>query len=170
MHKDKRMNTTRIALDGFFAAIAIIFGYVETLLPVFAGIPGIKLGLANLSVLFILKRYTFFDALVVSMIRILVISFWFGTGAFSFLYSLAGASLSLIVMTLLLRKTRLSLYGVSVAGGISHNIAQLIIASVIVHNSMVMYYTPVLLISGVITGLMIGYLTAQVSARVKNYK
>ena len=101
------------SLSRFFAAIAIIFGYVETLIPVFAGIPGIKLGLANLSVLIILKKYGFKDAALVSVVRILVIGFLFGN-MFSILYSLAGAALSLSVMVLLLKKTSLTTIGISV--------------------------------------------------------
>ena len=85
---------------GLFSAVAIILGYVESLIPVFAGIPGIKLGLANLAVLFILDRYSAKEAALVSVVRILVIGFMFGN-LFSILYSMAGAALSLTVMNLL---------------------------------------------------------------------
>ena len=162
MTKDNR----KLALLGLFCAIAIIFGYVESLIPVFAGIPGIKLGLANLSVLFILMRYSFREALVVSAIRILVIGFLFGN-MFSIVYSLAGALLSLTVMQLLKRYTRASIYAVSMAGGISHNIGQLIIACLIVENRSLLFYAPVLLISGIVTGLLIGYLTTETLKRVR---
>ena len=90
----------KTAYLGLFAAVAIIFGYVESLVPVFTGIPGIKLGLANLAVLFILDRYSVKEAALVSVVRILVIGFMFGN-LFSILYSLAGAALSLTVMELL---------------------------------------------------------------------
>ncbi len=156
----------KIAALGLFAAVAIIFGYVETLIPVFAGIPGIKLGLANLSILYILINYSFREAAAVSVIRIIVIGFMFGN-MFSIIYSLCGAALSMTVMTILLRKTQASIMAVSVAGGITHNIGQLIIAALIVENRAVLYYTPVLLISGMVTGLLIGYLTAEVSRRVR---
>ncbi len=161
----KRMNR-KIAALGLFAAVAIIFGYVETLIPVFAGIPGIKLGLANLSILYILINYSFREAAAVSVIRIIVIGFMFGN-MFSIIYSLCGAALSMTVMTILLRRTQASIMAVSVAGGITHNIGQLIIAALIVENRAVLYYTPVLLISGMVTGLLIGYLTAEVSRRVR---
>lgn len=156
---------TKTAHLGFFAAISIIFGYVETLVPVFAGIPGIKLGLANLSVLIILKKYGFKEAALVSVVRILVIGFLFGN-LFSILYSLSGAALSLTVMTLLLKKTELTTVGISVFGGITHNIGQLIIASLVVENTAVFYYTPPLLISGVVTGFLIGALTQEVLKRL----
>ena len=159
------MKQKKLAYMGLFAAIAIIFGYVESLIPFFAGIPGIKLGLANLAVLFILETYTWKEAALVSMVRILVIGFMFGN-MFSILYSMAGAALSLTVMTLMKRFSGFSILGVSVAGGVSHNIGQLIIAALIVENTSLFYYAPVLLISGVITGILIGILTGEVTKRI----
>lgn len=159
------MNQKKIAYMGLFAAIAIIFGYVESLIPFFAGIPGIKLGLANLAVLFILEKYTWKEAVLVSMVRILVIGFMFGN-MFSILYSMAGAALSLTVMTFMKKKSGFSLLGISVAGGVSHNIGQLIVAALIVENKSLLYYAPVLIISGVITGVLIGILTGEVTKRI----
>lgn len=159
------MNQKKIAYMGLFAAIAIIFGYVESLIPFFAGIPGIKLGLANLAVLFILEKYTWKEAALVSMVRILVIGFMFGN-MFSILYSMAGAALSLTVMTFMKKKSGFSLLGISVAGGVSHNIGQLIVATLIVENKSLLYYAPVLIISGVITGVLIGILTGEVTKRI----
>ena len=159
------MNQKKIAYMGLFAAIAIIFGYVESLIPFFAGIPGIKLGLANLAVLFILEKYTWKEAVLVSMVRILVIGFMFGN-MFSILYSMAGATLSLTVMTFMKKTSGFSLLGISVAGGVSHNIGQLIVAALIVENKSLLYYAPVLIISGVITGLLIGILTGEVTKRI----
>lgn len=150
---------------GLFAAVAIIFGYIESLIPVFAGIPGIKLGLANLSTLFILEKYSFREAALVSTIRILVIGFLFGN-LFSIFYSFAGSLLSLTTMTFFLKKFHFSTIGVSILGGVSHNIGQLLIASLIVENTAVFYYIPPLLISGIITGAVIGMLTQEVSKRV----
>lgn len=159
------MNQKKLAYMGLFAAIAIIFGYVESLIPFFAGIPGIKLGLANLAVLFILEKYTWKEAVLVSMVRILVIGFMFGN-MFSILYSMAGAALSLTIMTFMKKKSGFSLLGISVAGGVSHNIGQLIVATLIVENKSLLYYAPVLIISGVITGVLIGILTGEVTKRI----
>lgn len=159
------MYQKKTAYLGVFAAVAIIFGYVESLFPFFAGIPGIKLGLANLAVLYILEKYTWKEAALVSAVRILVIGFLFGN-MFSILYSLAGATLSLAVMTLMKKKAGFSILGVSVSGGVSHNIGQLIIAALIVENTAFLYYAPVLIISGVVTGLLIGLLTREVSKRI----
>lgn len=159
------MNNKKTAYLGLFAAVAIIFGYVESLIPFFAGIPGIKLGLANLAVLFVLETYTWKEAAVVSAVRIVVIGFLFGN-MFTIIYSLAGAALSLFVMTLMKKSSGFSILGISVAGGVSHNIGQLIVAALIVENTSLLYYAPVLLISGVVTGLLIGILTKEVTKRI----
>ena len=154
----------KTALLGLFSALAIIFGYVELLIP--TGIPGVKLGLANLAVLFLLMRYSWREAALVSVIRILVIGFLF-TNAFSILYSLAGAALSLLVMALLKRSPHFSVFGLSMAGGIAHNVGQLLVAMAVVENLSLIYYAPILLISGVLTGFLIGALTTGVLKRIK---
>lgn len=159
-------NNRKLALLGLFCAVAIIFGYVESLIPVFVGIPGIKLGLANLSVLFILMRYSMKEAVIVSAVRIVVIGFLFGN-MFSIVYSLAGAALSLTVMALLKKYTKASVFAISMAGGISHNIGQLIVACLIVENRSLLFYAPVLIISGILTGFLIGYLTSETLKRVR---
>ena len=148
-----------------FAAVAIIFGYVESLIPVFAGIPGVKIGLANLAVLFILDRYSWREAALVSVVRILVIGFMFGN-LFSIVYSLAGAALSLTVMNFLKKHSEFSLIGISVAGGVTHNIGQLIVAMIVVSNTSLMVYAPALLVAGVLAGVAIGVLVKEVLGRV----
>ena len=156
----------KIAALGLFASLAIIFGYVESLFPILIGNFGIKLGLANLSVLFILDRYGFAEAYAVSVIRIIVIAFLFPKG-FTITFSLAGATLSLLIMTFMLRKTNASIYAVSMTGGIMHNIGQLIVALWVMQSpQLLFYYTPVLLVSGILTGLIIGHLTVEVSKRI----
>ena len=154
----------KIALLGLFSALAIIFGYVELLIP--TGIPGVKLGLANLAVLFLLMRYSWREAALVSAVRIIVIGFLF-TNAFSILYSLAGAALSLLVMSLLKSSPRFSAFGISMAGGIAHNVGQLLVAMAVVESVSLVYYAPILLISGVVTGFLIGALTTEVLKRVR---
>ena len=152
----------KTAYLGLFSAVAIILGYVESLIPVFAGIPGIKLGLANLAVLFILDRYSAKEA---ALVRILVIGFMFGN-LFSILYSMAGAALSLTVMNLLKKHSGFSLIGISVAGGVTHNIGQLIVAMIVVSNTSLMVYAPALLVAGVLAGILIGVLTKEVVGRL----
>lgn len=163
------MDQKKTAYLGLFAAIAIIFGYVESLIPFFAGIPGMKLGklgLANLAVLFVLERYTWKEAALVSIVRIFIIGFMFGSGS-SIMYSLAGATLSLIVMVFVKNKIGFGQLGVSVAGGVSHNIGQLLVAIPATHTvGLLYYYAPALMVSGVITGLLIGVLTKEVLKRI----
>ena len=113
----------------------------------------------------ILEKYTWKEAALVSVIRIFIIGFMFGN-LFSILYSLAGAALSLTVMTVMKKKSDFSILGISVAGGVSHNIGQLLIACLITMTSGLIYYAPALLISGVITGLLIGTLTNEVLKRI----
>ena len=155
----------KVAFLGIFASVAIIFGYVESLIPVFVGIPGVKLGLANLAVVYVLEKYSVREAALISVVRILVIGFLFGN-MFGILYSLAGAFLSLTIMGLLKRSGRLSLIGISVAGGVSHNLGQLIVAMLIVENTSLIYYFPVLMISGIVTGLLIGWLSQETARRI----
>ena len=154
------MDQKKTAYLGLFAAIAIIFGYVESLIPFFAGIPGMKLGL------FVLERYTWKEAALVSIVRIFIIGFMFGSGS-SIMYSLAGATLSLIVMVFVKNKIGFGQLGVSVAGGVSHNIGQLLVAIPATHTvGLLYYYAPALMVSGVITGLLIGVLTKEVLKRI----
>lgn len=155
----------KTAYLGLFAAVAIIFGYVESLIPVFAGIPGVKIGLANLAILFILDRYSWREAALVSVVRILVIGFMFGN-LFSIVYSLAGTALSLTVMNFLKKHSEFSLIGISVAGGVTHNIGQLIVAMIVVSNTSLMVYAPALLVAGVLAGVAIGVLVKEVLGRV----
>lgn len=151
---------------GLFTALAALLGYIETLIPVFAGIPRMKLGLANLAVLFCLIRYSYKEAAFVSITRVLIVGFLFGN-TFGIIYSLAGAVLSLIVMALLHQKTMCSTVMISMCGGISHNLGQLLIAMLIAENTALIYYAPALLISGVLTGLLIGIVTEETLKRIR---
>lgn len=156
----------KTACLGLFTALASILGYIETLLPVFAGIPGVKLGLANLAVLYLLIRFSWREAALVSFARILIIGALFGS-LFSIAYSTAGALLSLAVMTLLHKKTGFSVIALSVAGGVSHNIGQLLIAVLVTESGVLFYYAPALMVSGVLTGILIGLLTSEVQKRIR---
>ena len=151
------------------AALAIILGYVEMLLPVFFVVPGMKLGLANLVTVFVLYRYRAKEAAVISLIRIVVIRFLF-SNLFSILYSLAGAALSLLCMTAARRFSGLSIVGVSILGGVTHNLGQLIVAALVVENGNVFYYFPALLISGLVTGALIGIVTGEILKRTTGRK
>ena len=145
----------RVAVFGVFTALALIFSYVELLIPINFGIPGAKLGLANLVIIIVLYKSDWKEALLLSVVRIVLAGFLFGN-LFGILYSLAGGILSLAVMVLLKRSGAFSIIGVSMAGGVSHNVGQLIMAMLVVETYAVGYYLPVLLIAGLITGTLIG--------------
>lgn len=145
----------RVAYFGVFTALALIFSYVETLIPFHIGIPGVKLGLANLIIVVALYKMSLKETYLLSVVRVVLSGFVFGN-YFSIIYSLAGGLLSLTVMALLKKKGRFSILGISIAGGVCHNIGQLVIAMAVVETFSVIYYIPVLLIAGLITGLLIG--------------
>lgn len=158
---------SKVAYFSVFTALALIFSYVETLIPIQFGIPGVKLGLANLIIVIALYRMKLSEAYLLSIVRVLLAGFIFGN-YFSIIYSLAGGILSLTVMALLRKKGGFSVIGVSIAGGVFHNIGQLIVASVIVETFSVMYYVPVLLIAGLVTGLLIGIASDGMLKRLAN--
>ena len=154
------MKTRKIAYLGVFLALALILSYVESLLPFYFGIPGVKLGLTNLIVVVMLYCTGTKEAFGVSVARILLAGFLFGN-LFSILYSLAGGVLSFIVMCLLKKTGRFHVISVSVTGGISHNLGQLIAAAFVVETYDIFYYMPFLLIAGVATGFVIGMLAQE---------
>lgn len=151
-------------LTGF----ALMLSYVESLIPLTPGIPGIKLGLANLAVVLCIKLYGRRDALLVNIARVLLSSFLFGN-MYVVLYSLAGALVSFAAMAFLKRFPCFSLIGVSVGGGVFHNIGQLLVAMAVVRTVGIIYYLPWLLIAGCITGILIGFLALEVLKYVRIY-
>ena len=161
--------TYKIALLGLYTALAMIFGYIEILFPIgglLGGIPGIKLGLANLVILFMLERFTPREAALVSVVRILLIDTLFGRAG-SIPIAMGGAFLSLLVMSLLKYKTKAGTCAISIAGGIAHNIGQVIVVLVWLKVWGYIYYAPVLIIAGMITGFVIGLLVTEVLRRVR---
>lgn len=153
----KKNKTKYVAYIGMLSAFAIILSYIEMLIPVNIAIPGIKLGLANFLVLICLYEYGLAEAVTINVIRIIIIGFMFGN-AFSILFSLAGAFVSMVVMFLLKKIKIFGITGVSVAGGVSHNMAQIFVAAFIVGSINIVYYIPLLIAGGVITGVLIGIL------------
>ncbi len=135
--------------------MALILSYVEAVLPLNIGVPGVKIGLANIAVLFILYKYGFGYGLLISLLRVVLAGILFGN-INSFIYSLSGALVSIAVMAVLKKTDKFSSAGVSVAGGICHNLAQVCAAAVILNTPQVAYYIPVLVISGVVCGAVIG--------------
>ena len=156
------------ALYGMLVALAFVLSYVESLVPVHLGVPGVKLGLANLVVLIALYTLDLKGAFAVAVARIVLAGLTFG-GLFSMLYSLAGGLLSFCVMALLSRKKLLGIPGVSVCGGVAHNIGQLLMAMAVLETASVWYYLPVLLISGTAAGVAVGLLGGWMTGRIRRY-
>ena len=158
------MNTTRshskrLATIALLTTLALIFSYIEAILPFNIGIPGVKLGIANIVVIIALYFIDARSALTINLIRIFLAGFLF-SGVFGIIYSLAGGLLSFAVMTMLKKTDLFSVIGVSVAGGVMHNLGQLITAALIVENAAMFIYFPVLLFSGIICGIINGVVCA----------
>ncbi|MCI9475215.1 Gx transporter family protein [Anaerovoracaceae bacterium 41-7] len=147
--------TKALALSAMFACLALIFSYVEAIIPFNIGIPGVKLGLANLVIVIALYELNFRYAFVINMIRILLAGLLF-SGVFGALYSLAGGILSLLVMWILKKTELFSMVGISMAGGVAHNMGQLLVAAAIVSNLRMFLYFPILMFSGLVTGILMG--------------
>ncbi len=154
-----------LAFSAMFAALALIFSYVEALIPIPVPVPGVKLGVANLVIIIALYRMGFRRALSINCVRIALAGLLF-SGVFGMIYSFAGGILSLIVMQLLKRTGLFSMVGVSMAGGVAHNLGQLIAACIVVSTPSLMSYFSVLLFTGLIGGILIGILAYTVEKRL----
>ena len=163
--EQKKTEIRKIAYLSLFLALALILSYVESLIPFSFGIPGVKLGLTNVIVVWLLYLMGSKEAVGVSVMRILLAGFMFGN-AFSIIYSLAGGLLSFAAMYLLKKTDTLNLISISITGGLFHNIGQLAIAAAIVSNYHILYYIPVLLWAGAMTGLLIGLISQEMILRL----
>ncbi len=152
-----------VAMRGMMIALAMIFSYIESFVPV--PVPGIKIGLTNVVVLFALFRFGEKEAGAINIVRIVLVGFTFGN-MFSIVYSLSGGMLSLIVMIFMKKSLKLDITAVSVAGGVSHNIGQIIVAMVVLNTSAISLYLPILWISGIVAGVIIGILGKEIINRI----
>ena len=159
-----RLYTVLIAVLAMLTAVAMILSYVESLLPQI-GIPGVKMGLANIAVIFALFRFGWKEAAALSLVRVVLVSLLFGSVG-AMLYSLAGAVLSLAVMALLRRIDRFSTVGISVAGGVAHNAGQILMAMLILQTKQLLGYLPVLAVSGIAGGVLTGLAAALLIRRI----
>lgn len=167
MRSKKTLQLTTMA---FIIAFAMILSFVESRIPAFVAIPGVKVGLANIAVIFTLYKLGIKEAVVVSFIRAILISMLFGSPV-SLIYSLSGATLSLLTMILLKKFTPLAEVAISVTGGVMHNVGQIAAASFLLSTNVVIYYLPFLLVSGTIAGIVVGIASALLIKRVKfNYR
>lgn len=159
------LSPQQLAAIGMLSALALVLSFLESLIPFQPGLPGIKLGLANLVIVFALYRMNVHSALLINTVRILLASLLF-SGLFGLLYSAAGAAASLAAMTLLLQINRkreqvgksilFSIFGVSMTGGVFHNLGQLLVAILFLSSLNLIYYLPVMIISGIVMGLING--------------
>lgn len=163
----RSLGASFIARVALMAALALIFSYVEAIIPYSPGIPGIKLGIANIVTVIALYKFGARDALSVSIIRIVIAGLLFN-GLFGMLYSLAGALLSLAGMVILKKTDRFSVVGVSMAAGVLHNFGQLLIASVLISDLRIFFYFPVLIFSGIIAGILVGFIAATILRRLRS--
>ncbi|MBQ4118756.1 MAG: Gx transporter family protein [Clostridia bacterium] len=160
----------KLTLIGLLAALAIILSYVEMLLPpIYAAIPGIKLGLANVVSIIVLYTFTVKETALVTLVRVLTVALIFGN-LMTLAYSIAGAVLSVCVMALLKKTNLFSTVGVSIAGGVCHNLGQILMAILITSTAEIGYYMIFLCISGILSGTLIGIVGALVIKYTKKFK
>ena len=160
------MNNKRIAFLGLFVALAFVLSYIEYMLPLNIGIPGAKVGFANLVVMVALYTVGEKNAIALSLIRVVLVGLTFGNISMM-MYSLAGAALSLFAMLIAKKIGKLSVTGVSVLGGVFHNIGQIIVAMLVLETESLIYYLPFLMVIGTITGVLIGFVANLITVRVK---
>jgi len=168
--KNKQTRIRKIGFLGIAASLALLLSYVEFLLPpIYAAVPGIKLGLPNIVILYVLYAVGLGPAAAVSLVRLCVSSLLFGN-AMTFAYSAAGAILSLAVMALIKRTDKLSYTGVSVAGAVTHNLGQLLVAMLLLNTPQIAFYMIVLTVTGTVSGMLIGLCGAALLKRIPSGK
>ena len=160
------MKTRKLTVMALTTAVAMILSFVESQIPAFVAVPGVKIGLANIAVVFALYRLGWKEAVVVSLVRVVLVSLLFGSIA-SLFYSLAGAALSLLGMGLLKKTGRCTEILVSVTGGVLHNIGQIGMACLILETDALRYYLPFLLVSGIVAGIVVGLVSAVLVQRIR---
>ena len=163
------MKVKKVAFLGMSIALAMILSFVESQIPALVAIPGIKVGLPNLVMVFLLYRIGWKETVTVSIIRIILVSILFGNVQ-TLSFSIAGALLSLLAMILLKKLNWFSCITVSVVGGICHNIGQIIAACIWTQTAEVAFYLPVLLISGIVAGAVIGIVAGMIVKRLEKFK
>ncbi len=159
----------KTALPGFLLALSLILSYIESILPFSVGIPGIKLGLPNLVVILLLYVYSAKEAVAVNLLRILLSGFLFGN-LYSILYALAGALCSFCLMLFLRKVKCFSIVGVSIGGGVFHNIGQILVAVLVVDTFAPAFYLPFLIIAGAFTRFLIGIVALRLLPYIRKMK
>ncbi|WP_125143480.1 Gx transporter family protein [Clostridium transplantifaecale] len=159
----------KVALYGILLSLAMLLGYVETLIPISLGVPGVKLGLANLVSIVSLYIIGTGGTIAIALCRIVLLTgFAYGNMAMM-MYSLAGGALSLALMIFCRKRDLFGQVGVSIIGGVGHNVGQILVAAAVVENTGVFYYLPFLLAAGTVAGAVIGLLGGIVTKRLESY-
>ena len=156
----------KVAASGLLLALAVLFGYVEAVIPVPMPVPGMKLGIANIVIVTILYLAGWKEAIVISALRVLIIGFLFGN-LFSISYGLAGTALSILGMALIRKAGRFSVVSVSALGGVLHNCGQILVATLVVIGFPWKWYLPVLMLAGLGAGIVTGFLNRLIIPRVR---
>ena len=166
--KLKKLSTRQLVTLSALIAVAMILSYVESMIPAFVAVPGVKVGLSNIATVFALYALGWPYAICVSVVRVFLSALLFGNFV-SLIYSLSGAALALLVMILLKKFDKFSSVGISVAGGVCHNAGQIIAACIVMETAAIAVYIIPLILSGTIAGVVIGLVAGNLVERVKKY-
>ena len=162
--------TKKVAFLGVLTSVALVLSYIEAILPpIWAAVPGIKMGFPNIVIIFLLYRFGVKEAAIVSVIRLFIVALLFGN-VMTLAYSFAGAALSLLLMALCKKINKVSVIGTSIVGGVSHNLGQILVAIVLFDTVQIGYYMAVLAVTGTIAGVFIGLVGALLLRRLEKYK
>ena len=164
----KSFDTKKMVILSALVAVAMILSYIESLVPAFVAVPGVKVGLSNIATVFALYALGWPYAICVSVVRVFLSALLFGNFV-SLIYSLSGAALALLVMILLKKLDRFSSVGISVAGGVCHNAGQIIAACIVMETTAIAIYIIPLILSGTIAGVVIGLVAGNLVERVKKH-
>lgn len=162
----KKFMQSDVALYGMLASVALVMSYIESIIPIPYPVYGMKIGLANIVIVWVLYSLDIKAAAIISLVRVMLSGFLFGN-LYSIIFSLVGAALSLLVMWLLKKTKIFSVVGVSIAGGVCHNLGQIIVAMIVLENVRIVYIFPALMISGVISGIAIGIIGGILFKKIK---
>lgn len=162
--------TKKLTILSIMTAFALVLSYLEFLLPpIYAAVPGVKIGLPNVVIIYFLYKFSLKEAALVSLVRLLVVTLLFGN-AMTLLYSVAGAVLSLAVMSVLKMTKTFSMVGVSVAGGVFHNAGQIIVAVLVLKTAEIGFYMPVLAVSGILAGVAVGLISVILLKKTERFR
>ncbi len=160
--------TKKIAFLGVLTGVALVLSYLEAILPpIYAAVPGIKVGLPNIVIILILYKTGFKEAIAVSLIRVFIVALLFGN-VMTLAYSMAGALLSILLMALFKKLDFFSVVGVSIIGGIAHNLGQILVAIVLLNSTLIGYYMIILTITGTFAGVFVGLVGSVVTKKLSN--